>query len=185
MVSWDSGRSKERDWTLMENTGGDNNGQPIRLPAFPRQGWRAFRSEQELRQLFQEFFAFRKEAQKPPTMIGAACYLGMTKTTFGKYANGQYDDDLNKFSEVIEEAKGFIEDDKLTNGLIGEYNAIITKFDLSHNHGYAELKSVEVEQKGTFKHEDISKPSVPASTPEEAHRAWLEVVKEAVKEATE
>ncbi len=157
---------------------------PKRLPAFPRQGWRAFRSEDEMRDLFKEYFQYCKDNDEPPTRVGLSLWLGMVKSTFQKYVRGEYDDDLNKFSEACNEAIEFVENNKLVGGLKGKYNPQIAKFDLENNHGYKERKAIEGGGEGAppIKTQEAGKIDPTTLTPDAAHRLWQDVQRRATAE---
>lgn len=136
-----------------------------------------------MRALIEEYFAYCKAEELPPLMIGLAQWMGVCKATLWKYVGGEYDTELNRFSEVLELAKDYTEHDKVTNGLTGKYNANMTKFVLENNYGWAEKKAVTVTQEGTVKHEDVT--PLKNMSPDEAYLAWQEATKAAVKEAVE
>lgn len=155
------------------------------LPMIPRQGGRAFRTEEEMRLMIEEYFAYCKETEIPPLLVGLSQWMGICKSALYRYIKGDFDTDLNRFSKILELAKDYTEHDKIINGLSGKYNASLTKFVLENNYGWSEKKAVEIEQKGTVKHEDVTDATLRAPlTPEQAHRAWQDAVKQAIKEST-
>lgn len=153
-------------------------------PALPRQGWRAFHTAEEMRVLIQEYFAMElADDDSPPFISGLACYLGICNDTIQQYANGRYDDALNRYSVLLNETKTYIEYKKSKGAYTGKYNANFAKFDLGWNHGWAERKDVTVTQEGVVKHEDVT--PLKTLTPEDAYQAWQDACKDAVKEAVE
>lgn len=103
---------------------------------------RSFTSEEALRQQILEYFQHQEKCKRPVLWIGIAVWLGLSRETLNKYQSGFYDDNLNKYSDTLREAKGFVENDKLENGLMGFYNSQIVKFDLANNHEYSEKNDI-------------------------------------------
>lgn len=113
--------------------------------SFMPHGKRSFKDEEELRASILEYFQFKKVEGRPITVAGLCCWFSVTRETLLKYESGIYDDDFNKYSDTIKEAKVFIENDKLEMGLLGVYNSQITKFDLSNNHSYTEKAEIKAD----------------------------------------
>lgn len=69
-----------------------------------------------------------------PTVAGLACVLGVTRTTLYKWAKDQ---DKAEFAYILEELAQRQERALVKGGLLGEYNAPITKMMLT-KHGYSD-----------------------------------------------
>ncbi len=99
---------------------------------------RRFGTADELYALCQEYFNKWLELRRPLTVVGLCCYIDVRKSTFCDYAAGKYDTPGNEFSEAINKAREFIENDKVEKMLNGEYKTAGAIFDLKNNHGYAD-----------------------------------------------
>lgn len=78
---------------------------------------------------------FDLQFYKQPSLLGIMLHLGIySKETYYKYRNGVYDDDKNKFSEVLEYAMLVIENTKAQRLYDGKNNVIGIIFDLKVNH---------------------------------------------------
>lgn len=148
------------------------------LPAIPRQGWRAFRSEQELEKLCLDYIEYELARETPILFVGLCVFCNIASQTMHLYMSGKYDDDLNRYSEVLKRFKDRVEYGKTSKALTGEYQANFAKFDLMNNHGWNEKKAVE----GTVNHTVSAAkeaPVKPASeyTEQEAIRYYQEKIK--------
>lgn len=144
-----------------------------KLPSRPWQGGRAYTSVQEMADLINEYFRYCEENKIPTCFVGISQYLGIAQETLRKYGRGDYDTEINKFSDLITVAKDFTEHDKVVNGLNGTYNSNMTKFVLENNYGWAEKKAVEHTVKEPPKAEEPAKLN-PNADPSDAYRLWQE-----------
>ncbi|MDE1484439.1 DNA-packaging protein [Xenorhabdus bovienii] len=71
-----------------------------------------------------------------PSVAGLACYLGISRSRAYEYANQS-----SEFKDTLEGIKTLQENRLINKGLLGEFNATITKLMLS-NHGYSEKQEV-------------------------------------------
>ena len=77
-----------------------------------------------------------------PSVAGLACELGVVRSTIYEWAKeyGQFSDTLDRCEEVQHRVA-------LSGGLLGEFNAAITKL-LLHNHGYSDKAAQEISGPG-------------------------------------
>ncbi|MEQ5162241.1 DNA-packaging protein [Proteus terrae] len=81
------------------------------------------------------------EGQVIPSIAGLACYLGIARSTVYEY--GKQDSDLGReFSDTLDGIMAFQEMKLINSGLVGDFNATITKLMLA-NHGYSEKQEVD------------------------------------------
>ncbi|MBT0725422.1 hypothetical protein HH682_13535 [Rosenbergiella sp. S61] len=72
-----------------------------------------------------------------PSVAGLACYLGISRSTAQEYAK-----DNVEFSGTLEAIKTLQENKLINKGLIGDFNATITKLMLA-NHGYSDKAEID------------------------------------------
>lgn len=146
----------------------------------PRQGWRAFRTVDELRVLILEYFQWETERVRCPQMIGLAIYLGVSYQTLRQYAKGEYDSDLHRFSEALREASDRVQYEKAAGAIDGRYNGAFVKFDLSVNHDWVDKKSVDVTSNGqTLGAAELAPKAIdPTLTAEDALRSYQDLCRQ-------
>jgi hypothetical protein len=148
------------------------------LPMIPRQGWRAFRTEQELEDICLNYIRYEEEKQTPILMVGLCVFCNISSKTMAAYARGDYDDAVNRFSEVLNRFKDRVEYGKTSKALLGEYQANFAKFDLMNNHGWNEKKAVEGTVQHNVKHEKDEPEKPPSAyTDQEAIQYYQEKIR--------
>ena len=112
---------------------------------------RKFETPEILRDKIKDYFAYCEEGEIPMTVVGLAAFLDITRKHLSTYQNGEHDfksDTLNEdgedFSEIVEKAKEYIENDKLVNALQGKYAPAIAIFDLKNNHNYTDKQDLNL-----------------------------------------
>lgn len=147
--------------------------------AVVRDGWRFFRSEKELKDIVLEYFDFEEKRESVPQMLGISVYIGCSHDTLRNYAKGMYDDELNRYSEVLKVASDRIVYEKARGAYDGRYNANFAKFDLTVNHDWIDKKAVDVTSNGqTLAPGDVAPKAIdPALSAEDALRSYQEFCK--------
>ena len=111
---------------------------------------RKFETPEILRDKIKDYFAYCEEGEIPMTVIGLAAFLNITRRKLLGYQNGDFDhyfEDLDleeNYSEIVEKAKEYIENDKLVNALQGKYTPAIAIFDLKNNHNYTDKQDLNL-----------------------------------------
>lgn len=72
-----------------------------------------------------------------PSVAGLACYLGISRSRAYEYA-----DKNPEFKDTLEAIKTLQENKLINKGLVGDFNATITKLMLA-NHGYSDKSEVD------------------------------------------
>ncbi|CAQ85207.1 MULTISPECIES: DNA-packaging protein [Photorhabdus] len=72
-----------------------------------------------------------------PSVAGLACYLDIARSTIYEYAKQS-----NEFSDTLEGILALQESKLINKGLVGEFNATITKLMLA-NHGYSDKQEID------------------------------------------
>jgi hypothetical protein len=116
-----------------------------------------------------------------PTIIKTPAYygrlllsLGMTYTTAQPYEDGEYDDNINKFSHVLACARMSCEAEVVEGGAKGWYSDRIVSAILQRHHGYSEKTTLDVS--GTIIHQmQPLSPEERVARLERAHQALLAV----------
>lgn len=106
----------------------------------------AYGSPQLLADKAKEYFTEWEGQARPLTMAGLIVYLDICEDTFGEYARGAYDEYVLEgatFSETVKKIRKYIENQKLEQALLGNYNASVSIFDLKNNHGYSDKSEVK------------------------------------------
>lgn len=144
-----------------------------------RDGWRIFRSEQELKDIILEYFELELGRERVPQMLGLAVYIGCHSGTLKDYANGKYDSDLNRYSDILKIASDRIVYEKASGAYDGRYNANFAKFDLTVNHDWIDKKAVDVTSNGqTLAPGDVAPKAIdPALSADDALRSYQEFCK--------
>jgi hypothetical protein len=136
---------------------------------------RVFDDAQQLETLGREYIEAWEAERRPLTMIGLILYLGVNRSTFAKYLNGDYDEIDPNFSNTCATLKGYIEMQKFEKALRGEYVAQVAMFDLRFNHGYKDEAEKEKPVKSLA---DIDDSDL---TAEQAFLIWKEELKKIEK----
>ncbi|HGJ5882038.1 DNA-packaging protein [Arsenophonus sp.] len=72
-----------------------------------------------------------------PSLAGLACYLGIARSTLYEYQK------INlEFSDILEAILSLQENKLINKGLIGDFNASVTKLILT-KHGYSDKQEIE------------------------------------------
>lgn len=147
-----------------------------RALTIPRQGWRAFRTEKELNDIILEYFEWELGRARCPQMYGVAVYVGVSYHTLREYAKGVYDDVLNRYSAVLQQAADRIIYEKAAGAIDGRWNGAFVKFDLSVNHDWVDKKSIDVTSNGeTLTAADVTPKLIdPALSADDALRSYQE-----------
>ena len=99
-------------------------------------------------------FDFKNVDDVVPSVAGLAIYLGVNKTTLYEFCDVK--NDLGQdFSNTLTSIKEKQEKMLLSGGLVGGYNATITKLMLA-NHGYSDKQEVDLSS-----HDGTMTPSAP------------------------
>lgn len=78
-----------------------------------------------------------------PTIEGLAVHLGKHRSTLYEWSNPNGDFYHEEFSDILEQLKAAQASQLIQNGLIGHYNATLTKLMLT-KHGYRDEAMTEV-----------------------------------------
>lgn len=155
------------------------------LPAIVKDGWRYFRSEEQLKSLVLEYFAFEETRQRVPQMLGISVFIGCSHDTLRNYGKGMYDTETERYSEVLKVAADRIQYEKAAGAYDGRYNANFAKFDLTVNHDWIDKKAVEVTNvDGLTKEELTVKPIDAALSPEQSLRSYQDFCRRVADMAT-
>lgn len=100
------------------------------------------RKFKDFAELDQRIDAYLDADSSPKHLAGLAVALGVCRDTLSVYARGDYDTADAQFSDTIKRAKTWIEADKLSRALVGEYKPAVAIFDLKNNHGYADKREI-------------------------------------------
>ncbi len=120
---------------------------------------RAFKFDGELKDGIAGYLSACEAAERPLTIAGLCVHLGICRDTISLYANGEYDDECNCYSDTLKKVKLQIEMDKNEGLLLGRYNAAGAIFDLKNNHGWKDKIEASV------------------AVTELSHEQWLESLK--------
>jgi hypothetical protein len=143
---------------------------------------RAFTSEPEMRAKVQAYFDEQKASKRPYLMTGICLALCISRETLSQYMRGKYDDDGNKYSDTLKNAKMICENQKMEEGLLGNYQPHVLKFDLINNHGYAEkVEHVVTPGDSPGDNPPPDKDAPPLSV-EDARKAYQAILAEALAE---
>lgn len=168
---------RERLRDMMDNSPTDK-GKSNQL-AIVRDGWRIFRSEQELKDIVLEYFSWEEQRQRVPQMLGIAVYIGCHSDTLREYAKGTYDNELNRYSDILKIAADRIVYEKASGAYDGRYNANFAKFDLTVNHDWIDKNKIDVTSNGqTLGSAELQPKAIdPALSAEDALRSYQEFQK--------
>lgn len=72
-----------------------------------------------------------------PSLAGLACYLGIARSTIYEYEKIN-----SEFSDIVEAILSLQENKLINKGLIGDFNASVTKLILT-KHGYSDKQEIE------------------------------------------
>jgi hypothetical protein len=104
---------------------------------------RSFTSVDDLQDGIDSYLAECKADDRPLTIAGLCVQLGICRETLSQYANGEYDDEENLYSDTLKNTKTIIEMNKNEGLLTGKYNPAGAIFDLKNNHGWKDRKETE------------------------------------------
>jgi hypothetical protein len=154
----------------------EKTNQPSKALMIPRQGWRAFRTADELEALVLEYFQWEESRVRCPHMYGLAIFLGVAPRTLYEYTKGHYDTLLNRYSLTLEMAAARVAYEKASGAIDGRYNANFVKFDLTVNHDWIDKKALDVTSNGqTLGAADLEQKPVDPSIPaEQSLRSYQE-----------
>lgn len=103
---------------------------------------KAFKSVEELEGKIQDYFDRCEMKEKPLTMSGLACWLGVSRQTIVNYSyKEEYFDTINK-------ARSMVQMDMEERGLGGEGNPAMTIFSLKNNFGWIDRQDIKQEISG-------------------------------------
>jgi DNA-packaging protein gp3 len=138
---------------------------------------RVFSDEKTMRDGITEYFKWCEDEGKAPTWVGIAVWFGTSRKVLVDYFGGKYDSETDRFSDVLHEAKGYLENDRLVHALSGAYNAYIAKFDLENNYGYStKTETTNLNANLITTPSDIEK--IDKSDVNALRQAYLEIIKE-------
>lgn len=145
-----------------------------------RDGWRIFRSEEELKAIILEYFAWEEQRDRVPQMLGIAVYIGCHSDTLREYTKGTYDSELIRYSDVLKVAADRIVYEKASGAYDGRYNANFAKFDLTVNHDWIDKKAVDVTSNGqTLGAAELAHKAIdPNMTAEDALRSYQDLCRQ-------
>lgn len=98
-----------------------------------------YKTQEELQQGIDKYFAECDEKQKPYTMSGLAYSLGIDRITLINYGK------KDLFSTQIKNAKAKVQAQLEENALMGKGNAVFTIFNLKNNYGWKDQTEVKNE----------------------------------------
>lgn len=167
--------NKPKKLIIIDNNTGQSEETVHRIPRAWWQHHRSFSSADEIQELGLQYIEEWEAQNKPLTVVGLILYLGVNKSTFGRYLRGEMDEIDPLFSATCEKLKSYIEMAKFEKALSGLYVAPVAMFDLKFNHGYNENADAV---KPVKKLADLDASDL---TAEEAFIIWKEELKKIEK----
>lgn len=98
----------------------------------------AIKSTNELEKAIDEYQIYCEEKQEPFTLIGLAVFMGIDRDTLKEYAK------KDEFSATYKKAKSLAERALVNGAMTNKYNPTVSIFLLKNNHGYKDVKAVEL-----------------------------------------
>jgi len=93
----------------------------------------------------------------PPYYTRLLLFLGFNYTTVKPYEEGQYDDNINNYSDVLAYARMSCESDIAEGGMMGQYNDKMAVAVLKRHHGYSPKNEASAAPGGTLTADDALK----------------------------
>lgn len=109
-----------------------------------------FQSVEELEEQIMKYYERCELKEKPLTMSGLACWLGIDRSTLVNYS---YKDD---FFHTINLARALVQADMEERALGGKSNATMSIFSLKNNFGWVDKQEVTATNNNTNKNIDMS-----------------------------
>ena len=109
-----------------------------------------FKTVEELEEQIEKYYIRCQEKERPLTMSGLACWLGMSRQSLSNYSNRE------QFFDTINVARSMVEADMEERGLMGESNATMSIFSLKNNFGWVDKQEVTATNNNTNKNIDLS-----------------------------
>jgi hypothetical protein len=80
--------------------------------------------------------------RKPAYWTRLILHLGLTREGISPYVNGEYDDEYNRFSDILSRARQLCECDIAENALMGNYQEKTAGIIMSYHHAIAEKQEI-------------------------------------------
>lgn len=102
-----------------------------------------WKDTKSLQKRIDSYFVLCDTNEKPYTMTGLAIALDIDRKTLYNYSNDE------QFSPLIKKAKAKVEEQLVTNALMGKANPTFTIFNLKNNFDWVDKQEKQVELSGS------------------------------------
>ena len=110
----------------------------------------AFSTVEELEEQIKKYYERCELKEKPLTMSGLACWLGVSRQTLINYSYKE------EFFDTISVARAMVQADMEERGLNGDSNATMSIFSLKNNFGWNDKQEIESTNTNLNKNVDLS-----------------------------